>query len=55
MGLDENAMGQVGEEKSYGTKMGEMALFGPSDKTMPAGSLKVSRLSRLGVHLLGWP
>lgn len=23
MGLDENATGQVGEEKSYGTKMGD--------------------------------
>lgn len=54
MGLDEKATGHVGEEKSHGTKMREMTLLGPSDKTMPSGSLKVSRLSRLGVHLLGW-
>lgn len=54
MGLDENAIVQVGKEKNHGTKMGEVTWFGLSGKTIPAGSLKVSRFSRLGVYLLEW-
>lgn len=52
LGPEENATVQMGDAKSHGTEMGEMTWFALSEETMPAGSLKVSRL---GVHLLEWP
>lgn len=40
------------KRRAMGQKMGVMTWFALSDETMPAGSLKVSRL---GTHLLEWP